>query len=193
MGTKKVYKKSVPKELTSLFRVHKIRNQVPRDKREVKKSQKYGFRFDSLPKLPVPSNALQDLLFEYSLLNGIHWDPSTSKIKKSKKSKLKSINSFIAFRSFYSRTISNPEQQRELSTKLAHIWKSERNQEIWNQYAQAYNNSLLLPGNKINFVDWLCALLDLKADNTMSVIENIQYNDNTPMLSGTIEDVYLIN
>lgn len=193
MGSEKVYKKAVPKELTSLFRVTKSRAPVPRDKRVVKESQKHGFRLDSLPTLPSPSNELHQLLLEYGILNDIQWDENKTKTKKSKKSKLKAINSFIAFRSFYSRTISNPNHQRELSSKLADIWKTEPSQEIWNQYAQSYNNYLLLPGIKTNFVDWLYTVLDLKVEPALVILETEPFDDNSPMLSGTIEDVYLIN
>ncbi|KAL6451210.1 MTLALPHA1 Mating-type-like protein ALPHA1 [Candida maltosa Xu316] len=193
MGSRKIAKKSVPKELASLFRVHDKKFPPPRDNREIKQSQKFGFRLGSLPPIPTPTAALSELLLEYGLLNEINWDTSSTKTAKSKKSKLKPINSFIAFRSFYSRSISNPEHQRELSSKLAELWTTDPNKEIWNQYTESYNNYLLSPGASMNFVDWLYDSLDIKVDNSIPMIEDISFDNYSQMFSGAIEDVYLIN
>lgn len=53
MGNKKKTRKTVPKEFISLFRVHSGRDAPRRDTREVQKSKKHGFRFTSLPDLPL--------------------------------------------------------------------------------------------------------------------------------------------
>lgn len=170
--------------------------------------QKPAFSVTSLPNIPEPSKALQLLLIDYRILNVFLWSPKPESVK-TKKSKLRPINSFIAFRSFYSRTISRPEYQRELSSKLAEVWKEEPHREVWEQYTLFYNNYLLDCNNKLAFVDWLLQTLELDFDNSPLndvsqtedafefELENCPLNDVSQtedafkLTSGTIQDVYL--
>ena len=190
MGNKKT-RKTVPKEFISLFRVHSGRDAPRRDTREVQKVKSMGLDSLLLPDLPVASNALQELLLEYGLLNDIKWDSKGLKASKKQKTKLKPLILLLHL-DLLLKNYFQSEHQRELSSKLADVWTQESNQEVWKQYTQSYNNYLLLPDAKLNFVDWLCEALDYTIDNTTPQIEDILLTSYNQLLSGTIEDVYIM-
>lgn len=187
MASKKGNKKLIPKDFVTLFRVCRSRLQDLKVTNNL--DRKPAFNIKSLPMIPEPSKGLQLLLLDYSLLNVFLWSLKslTSKVKKSKS---KPINSFIAFRSFYSRAISQPEYQRELSTKLAKLWKEELHRDVWEQYTLFYNNYLLESNNQLTFVDWLLQMLNLELDNN-TPIDKSHVEDSLKLKSGTIQDIYL--
>ncbi|KAI5956539.1 MTLALPHA1 [Candida jiufengensis] len=189
MGSKRPRQRKVPKEFTTLFKLSN-KNNIPRaNTPTLLDTGKPTFRLTSLPKIPKPSQELQQLMLDYSVLNELQWSPDISKPGKTKRSKQKPINSFIAFRSFYSRAISNPEHQRELSRKLAELWTNEQNRDTWSQYTQSYNIYLKEKNNNMTFVDWLLDSLDIKLDN--SWLDSLQVDGANELASGTVEDVYL--
>ncbi|KAI5967961.1 MTLALPHA1 [Candida margitis] len=187
MASKRANKKLIPKDFVTLFKV--CRSSPSELKVSKNQDRKPAFSTQSLPMIPKPSSELQHILFDYSLLNAFQLS-SKSRPDKVKKSKLKPINSFIAFRSFYSRAISHPEYQRELSCKLAMLWKEESHRDIWEQYTLFYNNYLLDRRNKLTFVDWLLQALNLKADNSMQFDK--PYSEEKKLTSGTVQDLYLV-
>ncbi|CAK9439753.1 uncharacterized protein LODBEIA_P38530 [Lodderomyces beijingensis] len=172
MAIKKAGKSTVPRKLTSLFKLHGHRLGPSMSQAQ---SHVPVFAVSTLPEVPAPSPELQDLLFEYQLLNVLQWAPARPRAKKMKS---KPINSFIAFRSYYSRAVTNPQHQRELSSKLGELWSQEPRQEVWEQYSHSYN-LYLKKGGRLNFVSWLQG-----AEERDAVIE--------PPQTGTVEDVYLI-
>lgn len=188
MASKKGNKKLIPKEFVTLFKVCRSRLLVLEVARN--QNRKPAFSVKPMTMIPEPNEKLQQLLLDYSLMNILQFPPKP-KLGKKKRSKLKPINSFIAFRSFYSRAILDPEYQRELSCKLAKLWKEEVHKETWEQYTLSYNNYLLDSNNKLSFVDWLLDVLNLNLDT--DILNDMPNKAKTPKLeSGTIQDVYIM-
>ncbi|RLV95281.1 Mating-type-like protein ALPHA1 [Spathaspora sp. JA1] len=191
MGKTKRVKKSIPKGFTSLFKVEGERNILRLDTSSAERSRNYEFRSMPLPNLPQPSEELRRVLLSYSIQK--EWVPVLKGKKKTvkSKSKLKPINSFMAFRSFYTRSISNPEYQRELSRKLAGVWIEERNKAIWNQYAESYNQYILSSNAKYDFVNWLLKVLNIEEVGKSE--PDLTNGRTETILSGTVEDIYMFN
>ncbi|OBA22190.1 hypothetical protein METBIDRAFT_40341 [Metschnikowia bicuspidata var. bicuspidata NRRL YB-4993] len=138
----------------------------------------------ALPQIPIPSSSLQDLLCKY-LFNEVDTNKKLSRIKQGTRyndTKKRRINGFIAFRSFYSKTIKGTSHQKELSSKLAAIWKTEPNHQTWNSYALQYNAT----GGNESFVSWLNRKLgfdtNIEAKKTFKSYKNLTLKN--------VEDVF---
>ncbi|EGW31993.1 uncharacterized protein SPAPADRAFT_71531 [Spathaspora passalidarum NRRL Y-27907] len=190
MKRRKTNKRSIPKGFISLFKIQRKRNVLRLDTSLAERSGNYEFRSMPLPKLPEPSEELKKVLLRYNIVKELAPLQEQKRKKLRPKLKLKPINSFMAFRSFYTKSISNPEYQRELSCLLAQIWIDEPNKAIWNQYTESYNQYILSSGAKYNFVNWLCKMLDIEAENNNTDLSN---RANETILSGTVEDIYMFN
>lgn len=147
--------------------------------------------FQVLPELPKPSKKVEGILLHCNSNSNEKFDTKGSikvskRRKKTKKTKKRKINGFIAFRTFYSRSIGDSTTQKQLSSKLGEAWGSEQNREIWNCYALRYNET----GGLNDFITWL--LKNLQG--------NIDCNQNRPArkkfvrqsdLFRNVEDVFI--
>ncbi|KAG7661518.1 MTLALPHA1 [[Candida] subhashii] len=185
--------KSIPKELTSQFRVSKKKMQLQKDLAlNVPKNSNVEFRISSLPDLPTPSKELQELIFEYKLSSDLYLamcPPKKQKLSKPKRGS-KPINSFIAFRSFYTRAIRHPNYQREISQKLAKLWLTEPSKSIWDQYTESYNNYLSRGNKGLGLVDWLTKVLNIDLTEDIAISQD---HFVKPFNSGTVQDIYLFD
>lgn len=202
MVSKKQSKKptKIPINLMDRFRA-KVPTDVTRRPviSEVRKLQ-HVFSSTDIPDLPIPSSSLKKLLFEFNNLaqdENIIKHPSLAR-KKTKTLISYKINGFIAFRSFYAKSIPNPVYQRKLSRSLADIWSEEENKEVWERYSQMYKVSKAYLNNK-TFVEWLCERLKLDHDRKCNVaISRMAPTNHTVTKSwefvsrhNVVEDIYL--
>lgn len=138
-----------------------------------------------LPEIPLPSSYLQNLLCQYQCDDGTE-RRKTRKSRQRTNSKInlrkRRINGFIAFRSFYSRTIKGTFNQKELSSKLAAIWKDEPHHLTWNSYALQYNAT----GGDENFVDWL----NMKLGFVSNTGDDTKFKTCKNRLFRNVEDVF---
>lgn len=142
--------------------------------------------FNNIPAMPAASTELEQLLRSFGT--------STTAFRKSKNflkrnrgphaRKKRKVNGFIAFRAFYSRSIPGTARQRDLSSKLAQIWKSEPNSHIWNLYAIHYNAT---GGNKL-FLAWLDESLGFNREGRTTSVTLLVYQGQ---LRNRVEDVFL--
>lgn len=203
--------KVIPKRFTSRFSVSKtgkrcnsnIKSEAIDMGRQRKVKSMQVVFFTELPSLPTPSIDLQDILVRFNQTRGNYIDDSSwgSQIFDMKMSTRKSrirckktrcLNGFMAFRSFYSRSISNVEHQRELSTLLGKLWKDEPNREIWNRYAIEYNSQAI----NQDFVDWLFRALGLEVKTftfpSTSTVRNENWTFSSRNNENAVEDIYYI-
>lgn len=197
-------KKVVPKRFTSRFTVSKTVRKIngkgkvePIDRAKSRNKSVQVVFFSDFPSLPTPSMDLQKILvkFNQDQIEGNLWKSNTNmslRKNKSRWKKTRCLNAFIAFRSFYSRSISNVEQQRQLSKLLGELWKNEPNQAIWNRYAIEYNS---LSVNQ-EFVDWLLTALGLDLQSftipCTSTVKNENWEFSSRNNENSVEDVYYI-
>lgn len=203
--------KVVPKRFTSKFsvcRTNKTYNTnikkeeiIPEQTSELQSL--HMFFFSDLPSLPFPSTDLQDVLVKYNQMNdgGSYVDSLFNPLsikKKSRRCKLRSnktkcLNGFLAFRSFYSRSIFNVDHQRQLSSLLGKLWRKEPNQEVWNRYAIEYNNQ----ASNQDFVGWLCMALGLQLRNIefpfINKVKNEKWLFSSRNNDNAVEDIYYVN
>ncbi|KAG7805696.1 hypothetical protein KL921_005399 [Ogataea angusta] len=143
----------------------------------------------NLPQIPTTSPSLKRLLSEYgSKDNGsdrsnkvARKKPTRHKVQKGRKR----LNGFMAFRSFYSRNITNYNSQKALSQALAHAWNREKHQQVWSLYATQYNHSKSMEP----FSKWL----DLKLNKKVGKYRSDDFNTwrEINILSDiVVEDVY---
>nr|AZQ56623.1 MAT alpha 1 protein [Suhomyces bolitotheri] len=166
--------------------------------------------FRELPPIPQPSENLKLLLLKFNSLNNPNLGSTISgenrDISKSKNRKFANgkINGFIAFRTFYCKSILNPNHQRILSKQLGKIWQKEITKDDWNLYALTYN---LRDDKTLHFVEWLCNALNIKSPILPEVIKpdlpilpretkpvrsvKRQYWIFESSIKNTVEDVYL--
>lgn len=139
-----------------------------------------------LPDIPLPSSRLQNLLCQYQF-DDIHANKKASRSKKNRagtdQKRKRRMNGFIAFRSFYSKTIKGTSHQKELSSKLAAIWKDEPSHQTWNCYALQYNAT----GGEETFVNWLNRKLGF--ENAVEVDDTLRIYKNHTLKN--VEDVFL--
>lgn len=198
--------KHIPTELISKFKAKNptLRRIIQMDLKSHGKKEKIGiksrseqiFSLTKLPILPCPSTELTEILFQFNDLN--FYAQNYHNVKKQKagnpKKKFRSINGFIAFRSFYSRLVANPEHQRKLSIMLGKLWSQEPSRQIWNRYASEYNMTCHKHDNKVAFVDWLCDTLNLNTSMVIDPNTNIVRNNNWKFSSSSsesiVEDIY---
>ncbi|CCE85849.1 Piso0_005485 [Millerozyma farinosa CBS 7064] len=207
--------KTVPKNLTSRFAVSS--SNVCMNRRSSAAAQCESFASDKLssssilfltelPSLPSPSLELKNILLNFSSANhdfdNDEWDffglgldskghkKTTSRRYKPKGRRTRSLNGFMAFRSFYSRSISNVEHQRQLSSLLGSLWQTEPNKNIWNRYAIEYNTR----ATNQDFVEWLCKALSLPLDvfsiPSTSTVKNNKWLFTSNNNYNAVEDVY---
>lgn len=150
------------------------------------------FTHTSLPKIPATTDELDMILTTFKSLNRDNTQEKTRRLI----SKFKKINGFIAFRSFYTKSIRNPKSQRLLSRSLGQIWDHYPNKKVWNRYAQEYNETA--EEQDKTFVEWLSTRLNLDLGFTRRIPEtNIVKNGQWLISSGTsrrntVKDVYLL-
>ncbi|CUM68277.1 uncharacterized protein PRCAT00005999001 [Priceomyces carsonii] len=210
-----VNSKHVPKGLTSRFKAKQLglklhRLQSYRQSQDQKRlltqynSSEQIFSLSEIPFLPIPSDDLKSLLLEFNNINvpvSLGNETITKRANRRasrhlKNMKIKKINGFIAFRSFYSRLITNPDHQRQLSVLLGKLWVNEPNRATWNRYAIEYNALL---GNSRGqykpFVEWLCDTLHLNGEEKVeetytNVVSNITWEFSSRCQDNKVEDVY---
>lgn len=138
-----------------------------------------------LPEIPLPSSRLQNLLCQYQFddISEKKKPHRAKKITTKSNERKRRMNGFIAFRSFYSKTIRGTSHQKELSSKLAVIWKNEPHHQTWNCYALQYNAT----GGEETFVEWLNRNLGFESGVEDEKTLKIYKND---MLKN-VEDVFL--
>lgn len=119
------------------------------------------FQATKVPPLPKPSIPLKQVLDTLHI--GI---PSKGKAKRGPKPKKKKretqrrvINGFIAYRTFYSRSLQDATLQKELSRQLGKLWENEPDRKTWDCYASQYNAT----GGNDSFIDWLYLKLGLSS------------------------------
>ncbi|CCE86960.1 Piso0_005485 [Millerozyma farinosa CBS 7064] len=207
--------KTVPKNLTSRFAVSG--SNVCMDRRNRAAAPRSSFASDKLssssilfltelPSLPSPSLELKNILLNFSSANNEfdndEWDffglgsdnkspkKTTPRRYKPKARRTRNLNGFMAFRSFYSRSISNVEHQRQLSSLLGSLWQTEPNKNIWNRYAIEYNTR----ATNQDFVEWLCKALSLPLDvfsiPSTSTVKNNKWLFTSNNNYNAVEDVY---
>lgn len=199
----------IPKRFTSRFSVSKTGKRTndlkkedidTRLQRKVKSMQVVFFT--ELPSLPTPSMDLQEILVSFNHVkgNGVDealWDSVFNTRMSTRKNrhrckKRRCLNGFMAFRSFYSRSISNVEHQRQLSKLLGKLWKNEPNKAIWNRYAIEYNSQAV----NQDFVDWLFGALGLKLQSftfpCTNTVKNKDWKFSSRNNENAVEDVYYI-
>lgn len=155
--------------------------------------------FTDLPQVPHPSDELRVILDKFcgedmflDACGKILTDTHKKLGRKCKPRKNKRINGFMAFRSFYCRSIFNVEHQRQLSTLLGNVWKNEPNKAVWNRYAIEYNTQL----PDADFVDWLCTSLGFgvgdSTDSATSVVKNDSWQFSSTNSTNAVEDIYFL-
>ena len=144
----------------------------------------------SIPKVPTE---LKDILLTFNDLcantksNRCH---TTKKIKPINKN----FNGFMAFRSFYCKSVSQFPLQCQLSQKLADIWKKYRHKDYWNTVAEVYK----LRGNtNQTFVEWLCEQLNISLSNAnikhTRHVRNLDWSKINGNHLDQVEDVFIDN
>lgn len=195
--------RKIPINLMDRFRTKPPASKSCKTKASENREPQHVFSSNEFPILPMPSDSLKKLLFEVN--NMTQKQPKNRTLfsphKKNNSFKISSkINGFIAFRSFYSKSISNPADQRKLSRSLANIWLGEENKETWESYSQLYKMSKAYLKNQ-TFVAWLCQHLRLKFNYSQIYSTNILQTattshtridrlDNVSRLYA-VEDIYL--
>lgn len=199
--------KLVPKNLMNRFSVGKssTKNKEQRKRLKNRKSERTEQRltkvqvifFSELPPLPEPSPGLQDVLERYNEKRGSDCSGqflfSCSNHKRKSRSKTgHRLNGFMAFRSFYSRSVFDVEHQRQLSSILGSLWKNEPRQDVWNRYAIEYNSR----ATKEDFIEWLTRTLGLEVLSLSNPSTNIVKNNKWQFSSNTqdcsVEDIYYV-
>ena len=151
------------------------------------------FYISSTPTIPESSLELKNLLHSYDNIaicssSGESSKSGTSPKKlikvKTKISKPKRLNGFIAFRSYYSKSINNPSLQRQLSKELAQLWLKEPQQNIWKRYAIEYNRSC----ENVPFIEWLDSRTGKPTDPIEGQKQNIDdvLSENISLISDVI-------
>lgn len=204
--------KVIPKRFTSRFSISKtgkrsisnVKNETinMRRQRQVKSMQVVFFT--ELPSLPTPSLDLQEILVKFKQATGSFpgdtlWESEMFDMKipirknRNRCKKTRCLNGFMAFRSFYSRSISNVEHQRELSSLLGKLWKNEPNKAIWNRYAIEYNSQAI----NQDFVDWLFKALGLELQAfsfpCTSTVKNESWTFSSRNNENAVEDIYYVD
>ena len=203
--------KVIPKRFTSRFTVSKtgkrsnsnIKNEAIDIGRQRKVKSMQVVFFTELPSLPTPSIDLQEILIRFNqatrnCAGDSSWGSQLFDMKvPTRKSRIRCkktrcLNGFMAFRSFYSRSIYNVEHQRELSTLLGKLWKNEPNKAIWNRYAIEYNSQAI----NQDFVDWLFKALGLEVETFpipyTSTVRNESWTFSSLNNENAVEDIYYI-
>lgn len=139
-----------------------------------------------IPTIPAPSPHLSKILAD---CNSLHQASNLSRVfllkkSKSRNKKKRRINGFIAFRSFYSKSIKGASTQRELSTKLSTAWRAEPNRHIWKCYALQYNAA----GGEEDFISWLLRNLGISNEKPVQTILRTSQNK----VLNNVEDVFLV-
>ncbi|CDK25789.1 unnamed protein product [Kuraishia capsulata CBS 1993] len=152
------------------------------------------------PVIPKPSPHLQQLLDEFEPFvfpkKPAYRVNSTGDMNSASSTRHR-INGFIAFRSFYSKSIRPAASQREISRRLAVIWKTEKSKDSWRRIALQYNNS----GSPLGIAAWIClesgsdAAIPFKDDRTDQYQEPKRQITKFNRLSSTciIEDIFVEN
>lgn len=145
-----------------------------------------------LPPLPNPSNNIKNILLSINNLDHIERErPIVLRaINSTTKRLFAKIDGFIAFRSFYAKSIKNIHYQRLLSSLLSTAWKSEVTKDVWRTYAIFYNAS----ERKSDFVNWLCSSLNLHKHCTTKEnnSHDIYITETSKSANIQMEDIYLI-
>nr|AZQ56645.1 MAT alpha 1 protein [Suhomyces anneliseae] len=160
---------------------------------------KEGLICQNMPAIPSPSPQLKELLLKFNSLNDTTQKKQNnlqgSKSQRKSISKKRNINGFIAFRTFYSKSVFNPKHQRSLSSELAKLWKTEPSKTQWNLYARVYNSR---DDKELQFVEWLCTALNIKkdtylhdAETILISIKRLNWQFQSAQNKNPIEDVYL--
>lgn len=169
-------KKSVPKESIGKFKV--VSQRLHLDKHV---SGERSFYLSNFPYIPLLSKGFHNVLARF---NTTDFERKLSRSRKKGNRVLKKkLNGFIAFRTYYSRSVHNVDLQRQLSSFLATAWQKEGNKEVWNRFAAEYSAQ----ATDMGFPQWL--------DNVQSKTENlgftyVKYNNMTFQFN-EIEDVFL--
>nr|AZQ56639.1 MAT alpha 1 protein [Suhomyces atakaporum] len=155
-----------------------------------------------LPPIPNPSERLRLLLLTYNALNnppnkevlGCAKDIMAPRVRNKKR--YGKINGFIAFRTFYCKSVLNSNHQRSLSKHLAEIWRTEQQKNQWKLYAAVYN---LRERTDIPFVEWLCKCLNIGEDlSTSSISPKLIVTESqgsflsSASTKSVIEDLFLV-
>nr|AZQ56674.1 MAT alpha 1 protein [Suhomyces bribrorum] len=166
-----------------------------RTKTQLNQHPQEGLIRQTLPRIPLPSQQLKELLLKFNSLNDSSGNKNNSGSMSQTRNVSKSgkINSFIAFRTFYCKSISNPEHQRTLSTELARIWKSEPSKHQWKLYAAHYN---FRDNKNMPFVEWLCKQLNIQdnpktEEKLLISIRSEYWSFDEVQIRNPVEDVYL--
>ena len=200
--------KLVPKNLMNRFSVGKTstRNKEQRRRSKSRKSERNEQKltkvqvifFSDMPPLPEPSPGLKEVLEKF---NG---NGETARNRRSqvefpllghkKRSRSKAghrLNGFMAFRSFYSRSVYDADHQRQLSSLLGSLWKNEPKQDVWNRYAIEYNSR----ASKEDFIEWLTRVLGLEqgiCDPSTNVVKNSKWQFSSNTQDCSVEDIYYV-
>ncbi|KAH3666367.1 hypothetical protein OGAPHI_003546 [Ogataea philodendri] len=144
------------------------------------------------PRIPAESPYLQSLLKTYvqtqskSCVRTKRRKNSDGNRLRNSKSR-RGINGFMAFRSYYSRRVSNYHAQKLLSRALAKAWIFEKNQDIWSRYAIEYNHS----HSETSFSEWLQNIL--MSEESLSSCDKDggrSWSEVTTMSDIVVEDVF---
>lgn len=201
--------KLVPKNLMNRFSVGKTSNRNKEQRRwtKSKKSEKNEQKltkvqvifFSEIPPLPEPSPGLKEVLERFNG-NGENARCRRSQVEvpflgHKKRSRSKTghrLNGFMAFRSFYSRSVFDAEYQRQLSSILGSLWKNEPKQDVWNRYAIEYNSR----ASKEDFIEWLTRVLGLEnrsfCDPSTNVVKNNKWQFSSNTQDCSVEDIYYV-
>lgn len=127
-------------------------------------------RLQSLPQLPKVSDSLKELLVKYP-------KKTSGTIVGGSKKKFHKVNGFIAYRSFYTKNLSNGNAQRELSKELAKEWKCDKHRNTWSTYAAIYNSQIEDRSCKEPFVAWLLRSIGVNARKDIRIQRNARVED----------------
>lgn len=133
----------------------------------------------TLPSVPPASPQLEELLQKFP--NRI--DSHSRATKRRRQGAKRVLNGFIAFRTFYSQSISTVSEQREFSKALAAIWAVDADQVVWERFAQEYN----FRARNENFKEWLINSTSLQPE--FEVRANKKWGTSSNF-HGTVEEVF---
>ncbi|ODQ80461.1 hypothetical protein BABINDRAFT_195843 [Babjeviella inositovora NRRL Y-12698] len=145
------------------------------------------FPTNPLPNIPPAPDELTELIQKYKITNP-KTQGSDDGLKTGVSPKKKKLNAFMAFRSYYTKFICNATSQRELSIRLAGLWKTYKHQKVWQRYCAQYNSTDRIE----SFFDWLQrkTFLDIKSPNKETIVHRNNDWAFSSQRTCLVEDVY---